>query len=75
MEIWYFLDKVRSKENPQARVDLQIAAWLVGLLTGSLEEIYFIKRLTFGKLLKGFIGFPKGLFQASILPPAHPEFH
>lgn len=45
MEIWYFLDKVRSKENPQARVDLQIAAWLVGLLTGSLEAIYFIKRL------------------------------
>lgn len=38
-------------------------------------EIYFIKRLTFGKLLKDFIGFPKGLLQASILPPAHPEFH
>lgn len=38
-------------------------------------EIYFMKRLTFGKLLKGFFGFPKGLLQATILPPAHPEFH
>ena len=40
MEIWYFLDKTQS------RVDLGIAAWVMGLLTGSLEAIYFIiKRL------------------------------
>ena len=38
-------------------------------------EIYFIRRLSFGKLLKGFISFPKGLLQSSILTPAHPEFH
>lgn len=45
MEIWDFLDRTRSRENPPARADLGIAAWLVGLLTGSLEAIYFIKRL------------------------------
>lgn len=31
-------------------------------------EIYFIKRLTFGKLLKGFISVPKGLLQSYTFP-------
>lgn len=46
-----------------------------GWLSEPKVEVYFMKRLTFGKLLKGFFGFPKGLLQATILPPAHPEFH
>lgn len=45
MEIWGFLDRTKSKENPQARAVLGITALLVGLLTDSLEAIYFIKRL------------------------------
>lgn len=36
MEIWYFLDKT------EAGLNLGIAAWLMDLLTGSLEAIYFI---------------------------------
>lgn len=45
MEIQDLLDRTKSKENPQARAVLGITALLVGLLTDSLEAIYFIKRL------------------------------